>query len=151
MDLPLGLLLIATGVNLLATANRAITLPHVLKVLAGIALFYAIVGILRETGWTRLAGWTVCLLGLALVPLVLFGVRWSGTKFSWLPWVPGDVVPRLYHPFWKPEDYGGFNANMAGGALAMVLPVPLAYALFGRAGSSIWRLGLRLFAGLVTR
>ena len=39
---------------------------------------------------------------------------------------------------------------MAGGALAMVLPVPLAYALLGRAGSSIWSLGLRLFAGLVT-
>ncbi len=150
VDLPLGLLLIATGANLLATANRAVTLPHVLKTLAGIALFYAIVGLLRETGWTRLAGWAVCLLGLALVPLVLFGVQWSGTKFSWLPWVPDDVVPRLYHPFWKPEDYGGFNPNMAGGALAMVLPVPLAYALLGRGKGSVWSLGLRLLAGLVT-
>ena len=65
VDLPLGLLLIATGANLLATANRAVTLPHVLKTLAGIALFYAIVGLLRETGWTRLAGWAVCLLGLS--------------------------------------------------------------------------------------
>ncbi len=148
VDVPLGLLLALTVVNALTTADGSATFPHVLKWVAGIALFYAIAGFLQATGWIRLAAWAICLLGLALVPFVLFGVNWSGTKFSWLPVTPNELFPQLFTPFWKPEGYSGFNPNMAGGVLAMIAPVPLARALFGRSAKHGW--GGRIINGLIT-
>jgi len=149
VDVPLGLLLGLTVVNALTTADGSTTFPHVLKWVAGIALFYAIAGLLQATGWLRLSAWAVSLLGLALVPFVLFGVNWSGAKFSWLPVTPRDLFPHLLRPFWKPEGYAGFNPNMAGGVLAMIAPVPLARALFGRGARRGSGLATRLINGLL--
>ena len=103
----------------------------------------------RPAGW-RLAAWSITLAGLALVPLVLLGVQWSGAKFSWLPWVPGEIVPHLFRPSGKPQDYAGFNPNMAGGVLAMALPVPLALAAVrqGTHGAGSW--ASRIAASLIT-
>jgi putative inorganic carbon (HCO3(-)) transporter len=71
------------------------------------------------------------LLGLVLGGVLLFGTQWSGAKLSWLPFNLAGRIPRLVNPFWKPEGFAGFNANLAGGTVALLLPVPLGYVLFG--------------------
>jgi O-antigen ligase len=133
-DIPMWLLGLVAGLNLLISANPALTLPHVTKTIAGIAVAYAVAGLLSEKRWFGLAGWAICLLGLALIPFVLFGTHWSGTsKLSWMPWtISKELAERLQALWGPPADYKGFNVNLAGGALALVLPVPLAYALFSR-------------------
>lgn len=149
LDLPAGLLLGLSIANLFTSLDRAATFPHITKTIAGIALFYGLTGLILETRWLRLTTWGVLLLGLGLIPFVLLGVQWSGDKFSWLPWAPGDIVPHLVRPFWKPSDYAGFNPNMAGGVLAMVLPLPVAIAAIGQTGRGPRSWGVRIVAGLV--
>ena len=60
-------------------------------------------------------------------------------------------MPRLYHPFWKPEDYGGFNPEHGGRErwrwccrCRWLTPSS------GEAKARCRSLGLRLLAGLVT-
>lgn len=150
LDIPIGLLGLVSCLNLLVSASPTLTLPHVTKTVAGIAIAYAIVGLLSETRWFTLAGWAVCLLGLLLVPLVLYGANWSGSsKLSWIPWAIDENLPQPFRPFWKPADYEGFNVNLAGGTLAMLLPIPVAYALFSRSHkNSIGRQAVSLTARL---
>jgi O-antigen ligase len=159
LDLPVGLLLALTPLNYLISADRALSLPHVTKTVAGIVIFYAIVGLLIETRWFRLAGWAICLIGLALVPYVIFGTHWTGAeKLSWIPTTISKNLPQHFQAFWKPSDYKGFNINLAGGTLAMFTPVPLAFALFAdskktglqdHAASLILRLAAGLAAALI--
>ncbi|MBN1259930.1 MAG: O-antigen ligase family protein [Anaerolineae bacterium] len=132
LDLSIAVMLLLLPFNLWLSTNRLLTLPQVYKVIAGIALFYGIVGLLQETGWFQLSAWGIGILGLALVPIVLLGTDWGSAKFSWMPWKPIDLFPHLFRPFWKAEGYAGFNSNMAGGTLAMLAPLPLAYMLISR-------------------
>jgi O-antigen ligase len=133
VDGALALLLTATAVNWAITTDRALTLPHVTKTVAGVAAAYAVAGILREKGWFRLAAWGICLLGLALVPFVLFGTNWTGTsKLSWIPYTITRELASRFQVLARPEEYDGFNINLAGGALAMLLPIVLAHTLFHR-------------------
>lgn len=149
LDIPAGLFLGLSIANLFTSLDRTATFPHVAKTVAGIALFYGLVGLIFETRWLQLTTWSVLLVALGLIPFVLLGVQWSGDKFSWLPWAPADVIPRLFRPFWKPADYAGFNPNMAGGVLAMVLPMPLAIAAIGQRGRAAGSWVLRVLSGLV--
>ena len=147
VDLPLGLLLVLAILNLLITPDHAVTLPHVYKVIAGVALFYGVVRLLVETRWFDQAALAICLLGVVLIPLLIWGTQWSGAKFSWMPWTPKEVFPQLVLPFWKPEDATGFNSNLTGGILAMVLPIPLAYTLFRDGISRQGKLSLKSVLG----
>jgi len=133
IDLPVCALLLLLPGNLLVSADQSLTLPHVYKVVASTWLFYATVEFLRDTKWFGLGTWAICLLGLALVPVVLFGTAWGGgNKLSWLPPEITAHLPRLFRPFWKPVDYTGFNPNMTGGTLAMLLPLPVALCFYAR-------------------
>jgi len=143
LDLSMGVLLFLLPVSILISADRALTLPHVYRVVAGIAVFYGLVGVFRAYDWFDLAAWTIGAAGVVL----LLSTQWSSAKFSWLPFKVSQLVPLLIHPFWKPEGFAGFNANLAGGTLSMLLPAPIAYALWGR---KTWiRLAALLESGVV--
>jgi len=129
VDVPILLLLLMLPVTLLITPDRDLTLPHVYKVVGSVALFYGIVGMLEEKPWFDLSALAVSLLGVVLAVLIIFGTKWTAPK---LPWLPTDLYqrfPRLLHPFWNPK---GFSSNIAGGTLAMLLPIPIAYMFLGR-------------------
>ncbi len=132
LDLPLMLMMLLMPLNILISADRALTWPHVYKIIGGTAIFYGVVGLLREKPWFELSALGISLLGLVLGGILLFGTQWSGAKLSWLPFNLAGRIPRLVNPFWKPEGFAGFNANLAGGTVALLLPVPLGYVLFGR-------------------
>lgn len=142
LDLSIALMLLLLPLNLGLSINRVATLPHIYKTIAGVVLFYGLVGFLQASGWYHWSALGICALGLALIPVVFLGTEWSGSKFSWLPWHPATLFPQVLRPFWKPEGFAGFNSNLMGGILAMLLPMPLAYTWFSR------RLGVRLLAGL---
>jgi putative inorganic carbon (HCO3(-)) transporter len=131
VDIPILLLLLLLPLSLLITADRALTLPHVYKVIASVALFYAVATVLEEKAWFGLAAGAISVLGGVLGGILLLSTHWP-SKLSFLPIDLTQHIPLLINPFWKPEGFAGFNANLAGGTLALMLPVPLSYALVGR-------------------
>ena len=145
VDVPILLLLLLLPMTILVTPDRALTLPHVYKVIGSVALFYGVVGALEERPWFGLGALTISALGVVLAAIILFGTRWSTAKLPWLPFDLYQLFPRLVRPFWNPE---GFNSNIAGGTLAMLLPVPAAYLFFGR--RLLVRLGALLEVGIVS-
>jgi len=128
VDIPIWLLLLLLPVTILITPDRNLTLPHVYKVVGSVALFYGIVGAFEEKPWFGLSAFVICTLGVILAILILFGTRWTSAKLPWLPFDLYRLFPRLVRPFWNPK---GFSSNIAGGTLAMLLPVPIAYLFCG--------------------
>lgn len=147
LDIAVLLLLLLLPFSLLVTVDRALTLPHIYKVIASVALFYSVVDVLNSKPWFNLSAGIICVLAVALAIILLFGIRWTGSKFWWLPVNLSRYIPHLVNPFWKPEGFLGFNANLAGGTLALLLPVPVAYFLFGR--GPLVRLGTFIESGIV--
>jgi O-antigen ligase len=129
VDVPILLLLLLLPITIFITPDRDLTLPHVYKVIGSVALFYGIVGLLEEKSWFGLSALAISTLGVVLAAFILFGTKWSANKLPWLPFSLYQLFPRLVRPFWNPK---GFNSNIAGGTLAMLLPVPVAYLFFGR-------------------
>jgi O-antigen ligase len=145
VDVPILLLLLLLPMTMLITPDRALTLPHVYKVIGSMALFYGVVGVLEEKPWFGLSALAISILGVMLTVFILFGTKWSTAKLPWLPFDLYQLFPRLVRPFWNPK---GFNSNIAGGTLAMLLPVPVAYLFFGR--RLLVRLGALLEVGIVS-
>ncbi len=144
VDFSVLLLLLLLPITLLVTYDRALTSQHVYKIIGSVALFYGVVGVLDEEAWFGLSALAICVLGTALASLVLLGTQWSTAKVPWFPLDLYQLLPRRIHAFWNPR---GFNSNIAGGTLAMLLPVPIAYMLFGR--GPVVRLGALLEVGIV--
>jgi len=144
LDTPILLLLLLLPVTILVTPDRALTLPHVYKVVGSAALFYGVVGVLEEKPWFGLSALTINMVGVVLAVITLFGTNWPAAKILRLPFDLYRVFPHLVRVFWNPR---GFSSNITGGTLAMLLPVSVAYLLFGR--GLLVRLGALLEVGIV--
>jgi putative inorganic carbon (HCO3(-)) transporter len=145
LDVTVVLLLLLLPITVLVTPDRDLTMPHVYKVIGSVALFYGVIGMLEEKPWFGLSALAISTLGVVLAALTLFGTEWTLAKFPWLPFDPNQLFPRLVHPFWNPQ---GFSSTIAGGTLAMLVPIPVAYLIFGR--RPLARLGALLAVGIVT-
>jgi putative inorganic carbon (hco3(-)) transporter len=117
-----GLLLLMIPVTLWISAWPDLTLPQVWQLLAGIAAYYAMRAWATSSARAHGAAWGLVLLGLGLALLTPFGVRWGAHK---LPFVPPALYARL--PTLLPDP---INPNVMGGALALLLPLAVALAVF---------------------
>lgn len=128
LDVPILVLLATLPVGWWAAARPELALPHLIRYLIAVALFYALVNTFAAAGArrARLAGGVV-LAGTALVAVVsALGMASSGPKF--LPAGLSQHIPRLVRAFWNPQ---GFHPNIVGGFLAMSVPVTAAFAWTG--------------------
>jgi putative inorganic carbon (hco3(-)) transporter len=127
VDLPIWALLLLSPVSLLIAIDSASTLPQLYKVVAGVALFYGVVGWASERPESlSLAPWGICAAGAVLTMLVFTGAHWTD-EYTGLLRDLLEFVSFRFRPFWKEEGYLGFNVNMAAGILAMLLPAVLCY------------------------
>lgn len=120
-DWALGGLLLMIPITLWATALPQVTQTRVLQLLAGVALYYAVVNWAQD--WARLR-WLV--IGLASVALGLaliapFSTQLIGSKFAFLP----KTLARL--PMLLSDTV---NPNVMAGSLAILVPLALARLLF---------------------
>ncbi len=130
LDVPILILLLMVPVGVWAAADVSLSLPEVYRILLGIVLFYAAINTLVDVRWLRLAT-ALLLVATALLGLVsVLGTHKVGSKLP-LPLLDTIVnqLPTPIQPFWNPA---GFNPNIAGGSLAMLLPLPIAFAVGGR-------------------
>lgn len=134
LDLWIALLTALLPLTLIVTPSPSETTPQVLRLLAGIALYYAVVNASPSvTRPTVLLGATLGLgmLVAIVTPLVATG---TPTKFS--------LVPAFFYsgPALLDE---AINFNVMAGTLGLLFPFPVAVVLFGDARVPRW---LRILA-----
>jgi len=121
-DFPIILLLLMTPITMTVTPLPQVTRLQILRLLSGVALYYAIVN------WTQsLKRLQILVLGAALSALFLalaapLSVEWSAVKLLYAPSAIYSrfvvLVSDTVHP------------NVLAGNLIILLPIPLAYLLF---------------------
>ncbi len=124
LDWPILLLLLMVPVGIWVAADRTRSLPEVYRILLGVALYYALVNTLVDFRYIRWAQRLVVLVTAGLGVAALLSTQWGGVSLD-LPLI-GSVherLPTLVRPFWNPA---GFNPNIVGGSLAMLLPIVIA-------------------------
>ncbi len=131
-------LALAGLVSLQITSDPGVTCWHVGLVWAGLGLSYGLVAWTTSSQHLRKLLLASAFVTLALVGAGVLLVQWPRGK---LPFIP----PNLYAAL-PVSAQGLVNANMLGGALAVLLPFPLAAALWA---SGPWRWLERLSYGAV--
>ncbi len=83
-DIPILILLATLPVGLWAAALPELAVPHLIKYVAAVALFYSLVNTLASRGGggrtgrkLELAGWAVLIGTALLAALILFGTAWG--------------------------------------------------------------------------
>jgi putative inorganic carbon (HCO3(-)) transporter len=146
VDWPVCLLLLILPLTIWATADLAVTLIAVSRLLAGLALVYGLVNWADGKSRLSLLALGLCGLGLGLSLFALIGVaRPSAAQFPFLPGSLYQQVPILV------SDTA--NPNMMAGALVLVLPYPLAALLWASparlppVGGSVFPAAARILDG----
>lgn len=117
LDLPwLVVLLVCLGALLIPAAPE-LALPQVYKILIALALYYGAANTLISEARLAWAGIAVLAAALAIAGVGLAGMGPGGSGLA--------ALSGLITPFWNPA---GFNPNIVGGTLAVMLPLTLAYA-----------------------
>ncbi len=142
-DWPNVLALLLLPIALWASTDRALSWLVVCKVIAGLAAFYGVAELAR-TRWLVFLPWAFLLLSIAVLAVVVVDTEWPAAKLPLVPAAFYQWLPTLQLPG---RAIGGFNPNIAGGAMALFLLPAVSLLLWGR---GLWlRLLALLTAGLV--
>jgi putative inorganic carbon (HCO3(-)) transporter len=134
LDPAICILTITALGTLIFSADRVITVPQVMRLLLGIALFYAMVGRVKtraHLGWI-VAGTMLSAIGLALYAPI--NVEWITTK---LPVIPAGIY-ELFETLTRDTTH----RNVMAGTLVILLPIPMGLLTFSIKEFSAWQ---RLF------
>lgn len=134
VEIPLLVILIMLLVTLYATAVFSLTWVVLCQILAGIALFYALVNRLRSGEDLLTSGKGLVLVGAGLAVLAPLSTHWMTDKLFSLPQVYGHflmLLPETMHP------------NVLAGALVMVIPISVGLLLYSPSPERTWMAWLR--------
>lgn len=146
MDVPIILLLFMTVVSLVPSVARELSLNRLCIYVLGVSLFYGMVNGLHTERHIHYMGIVLVLLGLVVAVVGLLGTDWEIGMLIEMPAIygrlPGPIIRGLPGSG-VIERYDLVNPRVVAGALAMLLPVPIAYLVLGEG----WK--LRSMSGLV--
>ncbi|MGB9301722.1 MAG: O-antigen ligase family protein, partial [Anaerolineae bacterium] len=145
MDVPIILLLILIGVSLIPSVDLDLSLNRASIYILGVALFYGMVNGLFGERHIHLMGVALVLVGLVVALISLVGTDFTIGRIVQLPALYDRLPPPLIRGLPGSgviEAYDLVNPRVVAGALAIILPIPMAYLLMGRG----WK--LRLASGL---
>lgn len=135
IDLPV-LSLVGLGfLSLTISVDWALTLPKVLGLILGAAIFFGLVNFIRGPHNLKLILFGLLVLSLGIAVLGMVGTDWSVDKIFELPQVY-QRLPQLVTDTPRSTDDGKINANIMGGGLTLLVPL-LASLVWGRAGKNI--------------
>lgn len=146
LDRPVSVLVGLGVAALLPSVDLTVSLPRLLGLWLGVALFLTVFDLLTSEKRLWLVVSALAVLGMALALVGLVGTVWSPTGRPALQAVY-QHLPRLI-TFLPRSDAGGLNPHKLAAALAMLLPLPVAVMLFtpGRLLRLGWGLGAALMA-----
>jgi len=121
-DWPISILILMTIVSLWVSESPSQTVIQVLRLLTGIALFYAIVNWAVSSHRINWIVVGIVIFGFLLSLFALVSVEWSASK---LPFFPQDIYDRS---LLLVSDTA--NPNVMAGTLVIILPVIIAILLF---------------------
>jgi putative inorganic carbon (HCO3(-)) transporter len=140
---PIAGLLLMLPVTLWVTTQPEISLPQVLRLLGGMALYLAVFHWARVPARLRLAVLGVAGAAALLAVFAVFSVEWAMGK---LPFIPAWVYERF-----EILVADTVHRNVMAGSLVILLPLPLAALVFlpwrARAWSAWYLLSCTLLAG----
>ena len=122
-DLAIGLLLVMTAVTLWVTAVPEVTHVAVLRLLSGVALYYAIVNWATTCLRLHRIGLGIMLVGLGLGAAALVIVRWGNSKLAFMPAIANWSLPAGLVG-------AQVNGNVMAGILTLLVPLAWGAALF---------------------
>jgi putative inorganic carbon (HCO3(-)) transporter len=120
-DWGLAVLLLIVPVTLWATLSLQTTLPQVLRLLGGIALFYALTHWVNSSFRLRELAATASAVGLALALSALVMVTWPIDKY---------LLPAALYQQFVLLVSDTVNPNVMAGSLVLLAPLPLSALLF---------------------
>lgn len=133
------LLTLTIPLTLFVTIVPEKTIPQALRLLSGIAFYYAVVNWAGSTKQLQIIAYALIMAGFLLALSAPLSVQWSIGK---LPFIPTDIYQRFalfvmdtIHP------------NVMGGVLALLLPLSVAYLLFNW---SAYHLAMRSLLAIAT-
>jgi hypothetical protein len=135
MDVPIILLLIMTGVSLIPSVALDLSLNRMSIIILGVALFYGMANGLHSERHIHYLGMVLVLVGLSVAVVGFLGTDWEIGALIEVPALygrlPGPAIRGLPGSG-VIEEYDLINPRVTAGALAILLPVPLAYLVFGQ-------------------
>ncbi|HJX38005.1 MAG TPA: O-antigen ligase family protein, partial [Anaerolineae bacterium] len=145
LDVPIILVLIMIGVSLIPSVDLDLSLNRACIYILGVALFYGMVNGLHSERRIHLMGVALVLVGSVVALISLVSTDFTIGRIVELPALYDRLPPPLIRGLPGSgviEAYDLVNPRVVAGALAIILPVPMAYLLLGRG----WK--LRLASGL---
>jgi len=146
MDLPIVLLLVMTVLSLAPSVALSLSLNRLCVYVLGVSLFYGIANGLHTERHMHYAGIAIVVLGLIVATVGLLGTDWKIGTLMEMPAIygrlPGPIIRGLPGSG-VIEEYDLVNPRVVAGALAILIPIPLAYLVFGQGRR------LRLLSGCV--
>ncbi len=139
---PVCLLLLMIPVTFWATTNRALTFVAISRLLAGLALIYGL------ANWTKNSS-QIMLLALGLVWIGLGLALVAPVSVGWFANIKSFVIPSHVYTLFPTLTEDTIHPNMLAGALAMLLPFPLALLVFDLSKNSPPVVGL--VPGIIAR
>jgi putative inorganic carbon (HCO3(-)) transporter len=127
---PLGLLTLMVLVSLWATYDISFSASKVLGVVLGLAMFFAVVGVIEGRTRVRIALDVFVAAGTSLAVVGLLGTSWIG-KVAGLQRITAHL-PAVIRGV--PGQSEGFQPNAIAGALVMFVPLQIALVLRRRQG-----------------
>lgn len=156
LDIPIFLLLAATGVGLGTSLDMVISAPKAWGIVLGISLYYGLVNALRTRPAVGRMAVLLLLVTLGVAVISLVGTDWDADAIN--PINPSLTelamkIPRLIHGLPTggiivPSASGLFHPREVGGALGMLVPVALALIFLGEGRVRWLALGTALITGL---
>jgi hypothetical protein len=146
MDVPIVMLLTMLVVSQIPSLAPQLSLNRMCVYVLGVAVFYAMVNGARDEPSVQRMGLALVLIGLAVAVISLLSTDFTAGRLVRLPAVYDRLPPPLIRGLPGSgviERYDLVNPRVVAGALAILLPVPIAYVVLGQG----WK--LRLMSGLV--
>jgi len=122
-NLPALILLLMAGVSLVISVDPMTSFVWAARLIAGIALMLGIVNWARSEAHLAVLGIVMAVVGLGMALLTPLGIEWPRTLEAAAERLPASST-------WLTALRGSFNPNMMAGALAVLIPFPLALLLF---------------------
>lgn len=127
LEAPLALLALAGLVGCAVAPDLARSQAALGRLLLGLAWFYGLANLPPGAAWLRRLSWLWIAAGAGLLLLALTGADWQNSRLMPLPIY--QLIPRWS---WNVQTGALANVRGVGMALAMLIPLLLALALWGR-------------------